>query len=164
MNIGLVSDSHGQAGRLGRAVGELVERGAEAIVHCGDLGSLRCVRALGAAGVPTWATAGNMDRHVAHLAGVAAHSGVTFGRRSAELDLGDGRYLVAVHGHDEDLLAELIGGGQFAYVCHGHTHRRRDDHVGAVHVINPGAVQRAVPHSAALLDTQTDTVTFLEVD
>jgi len=104
MKIGLVSDSHGKADRQSRAVRELVDRGAEAIVHCGDLGSSECVRALGAAGVPSWATAGNMDRHSPHLGEVAAHSGVTFGCRRVELDLGDGRRLVAVHGHDEALL------------------------------------------------------------
>ena len=163
MKIGLVSDSHGKADRLGLAVRELVERGAEAIIHCGDLGSTQCLRALAEGGVPSWATAGNMDRRVPHLAEVAAHSRVTFGRRYVELDLGDGRHLVALHGHEAALLDELITGGQFPYICHGHTHCRRDEHIGAVHVINPGAIQRAAVHSAALLDTEADTVAFLDV-
>lgn len=163
MKIGLVSDTHGNARRLARALAMLLEHGAEVIVHCGDIGSDECVRLLGSAGVPAWAVAGNMDRHLPHLAATAAGAGVTFHARTIEVPLPDGRYLVAVHGHDDGLMEELLAGRQSAYVCHGHSHRRRDARLGTTRVINPGALHRAHPPSAALLDTGMDEVVFLDV-
>jgi len=161
MKIGLVSDSHGKADRLRRALELLVERGAEVVVHCGDLGNSDCVRALGAAGVPAYAVAGNMDRPLPALASVAAGSGVTFGARSVEIPLADGRHLIATHGHDGRFVDEVVAGQQFAYLCHGHTHQRRDVRIGQMRVVNPGAIHHGDPHSAALLDTETDSVEFV---
>jgi predicted phosphodiesterase len=37
LRIGILSDTHDQVARTGRAVAALVARGAEALVHCGDL-------------------------------------------------------------------------------------------------------------------------------
>jgi len=39
MRIGILSDSHDQRQRTARAVALLVDQGAEALVHCGDLPS-----------------------------------------------------------------------------------------------------------------------------
>jgi len=161
MKIALVSDSHGKADRLGRAIGMLIDKGAEVVVHCGDLGGADCLRVLGAAGVPAYAVAGNMDRHVPHLAEVAASCGVTFGARSVEVDLGNGRLLIATHGHDERLVGEVCARRQYAYLCHGHTHVRCNTRVGSMQVVNPGAVHRGRPRSAALLDSETGQVEFI---
>ncbi len=162
MKIGIVSDSHGKTRRLERAVRMLVERGAAAIVHCGDLEGSESLTVLGDAGAAAYAVAGNMDRHSPHLADAAAGAGVTFGWRTVEVELGDGRLLTATHGDDDRLLAELLAGEQFAFVCCGHTHQRRLTRLGAVTVINPGAIHRANPHSAAMLDTDTGDVTFMD--
>jgi len=64
--------------------------------------------------------------------------------------------VAATHGHDPRLLGELIADCQFPYVCHGHTHRLRDERVGDVRIINPGALHRAKMHTVAVLDTDTD--------
>jgi predicted phosphodiesterase len=37
-------------------------------------------------------------------------------------------------------------------VCHGHTHRRREERVGKTLVLNPGAIYRANPHTFAIVD------------
>ncbi len=163
MNIGIVSDSHGKADQLGRALIALRHRGADVVVHCGDVGGTACIRVLGQSGVKAYVVAGNMDRPPEPLAAVAAGEDVEFQWRSVEVPLDDGRFLAATHGHDADLLAELVAGGQFPYVCHGHTHHRRDDRIGSVRVINPGALAHANPAaSVALLDTEADMVSFIE--
>lgn len=166
MKIGILSDSHGKAKRLRAAVAALVERGAERIVHCGDVGSPGCIEVLGAAGVEACAVAGNMDRRPGKLAAAAERAGVVFAIDSVEVPLGDGRYLAATHGHREGLLDELVAGGEFAYVCHGHTHRVRDERVGRVRVINPGALRSSRDPgrpTVALLDTASDSLEFLDV-
>ena len=73
-----------------------------------------------------------------------------------EVPLGDGEHLAATHGHRETILDGLIGGQQFPYVCHGHSHRVRDERIGRTRVINPGALHHAKVHTIAMLDTDTD--------
>ena len=165
VKIGILSDSHGRTKRLASALKALLDRGAEAVVHCGDICAVECLEALCACGVPAHVVAGNMDRHVARLQTAAARGGANFAWEVIEVDLGDGRRLAATHGSDEAVLEQLVSGGQFAYVCHGHTHRRRDERIGAVRVINPGALYhpRDGKPTVALLDCRTDQLEFLGV-
>jgi len=163
MVIGIVSDTHGKAGRLRQALAVLVERGARAIVHCGDIGSTECLTALAEAGLPAYAVVGNMDRHLDRLAAEARRTGVVLSFDTILLPLSDGTYLAATHGQDAAALAQLIGAGRFRYVCHGHTHRVRDERVGACRVINPGALHFARPMTVAVLDTDADTVEHVEI-
>ena len=166
MRIGLVSDSHGEAQMLRRGVELLCARGAEVIVHCGDIGSLECLDVLAEAPVPSHAVAGNADLRVdpgAERLAARASGKLDFHVASVELDLGDGVRLAATHGHDRDLLDELIAGGRFAYVCHGHTHTPRNERVGSVRVVNPGCLHRRTP-TVALLDTAADAVEHIGVD
>ena len=166
MKIGIVSDSHGKTRRLRAALEMLTQRGAECIVHCGDVGSPDCMALLGEASPEAYAVAGNMDRRPHPLLAAAVKANVTFSLTAVEVPIGDGRYLAATHGHDPDLLAALIAGERFPYVCHGHTHRAGDRRVGRVRVINPGALRspRDPRHpTAALLDTDADTVELFTV-
>jgi len=166
MLIGLLSDSHANTSRLENAVSLLVARDAEIIVHCGDIVATNHVSILASAGVPAYLVAGNMDRRPAKLAEEARKCGVNFAPDFLDVPLGDGRYLIALHGHNEQLLGELVTGGQFPYICHGHTHRAADNTCGSVRVICPGALAhpRSPKHpTAAILDTDSDTVKFIEV-
>ncbi len=162
MKIGILSDSHGKAQRLAAALEVFSDRGVDAIVHCGDAGSVECIEMLGVAGAAACAVAGNMDRRRTRaMAAAAERCGVAFATSFVEVPLGGGQFLVATHGHDAGLLAELIAGEQFPYICHGHTHRVRDERVGKVRVINPGALAHPRdPHypTVAILDTDTDAV------
>ena len=166
MKIGIVSDSHGSASRLKAALEALVGLGAEALVHCGDIGSVECLEVLGRAGAPAHLVLGNMDRHGAKLAAAAEEYGVALGPEVIEVPIGDGRHLAATHGHHERVFAELVMGQQFPYVCHGHTHRVRDERVENTRVINPGALRhpKDPKHpAAAILDTETDTLRHIAV-
>lgn len=163
MKIGIVSDSHGNEAKLRLAVAALCERGAELLVHCGDVGSAGCVETLGESGVPAYVVAGNTDSDVEALELAAGRCGVHFCRDVIEVPLDAGRRLAALHGHHPHLLRERIEGGQFAYVCVGHTHFKGDRQVGPTRVINPGALHRAFPATAALLDTAAETVEYLVI-
>jgi len=124
MRIGIVSDCHGDCRRLREALRVLRQRGAEAVVHCGDIGSTKCVRALGAAGVPAYLVLGNTDRRVAELQRAARDAGVRLEGETAELAVDGERRLAAAHGHDDAVLNELVLEGRFAYLCHGHAPAR----------------------------------------
>ncbi|MGA2265811.1 MAG: YfcE family phosphodiesterase [Phycisphaerae bacterium] len=164
MKIGILSDSHGHLERLGAAVAAFQTAGAEVIVHCGDVGSLECLEAMAAAAVPCYVVTGNIDRpYVEALADTAAAHGLCFHEQMITIPLGGGRTLAAVHGHDEALLKQLVAGGQYAYVCHGHTHKVADTRVGCVRVINPGALHDCHPHTVAVLNTETDDLQVIPV-
>jgi hypothetical protein len=164
MKVGIVSDTHGKAKRLAAALEALERRDVEAIVHCGDLGTVECLEMLASAGVPAYAVAGNMDRHAGDLEAVARQCGVAFGVESVEIVLPDDRCIGVTHGHFEGVLREMIESGRCAYVCTGHTHRPADTRVGEVRVINPGALRCARGRQGktiAILDTDADTVEFI---
>ena len=166
MRIGLVSDSHGKRGALKNALYLLVSRKVEAIVHCGDLCCTSCLHLLDRLDVPVWLVAGNMDSHLRGLDHAVERSAVTFSYSSVEVPLENGEYLVATHGHDLALLDSLIGGGHFPYVCHGHTHRAKDERAEEVRVICPGPLcgprYPSFP-TAAILDTGDDSLQFFNV-
>jgi uncharacterized protein len=163
MIIGILSDSHGKLDRLGQAIAVLKRRGAEAIVHCGDIGRPECLLMLAASGLPVYAVAGNMDAPAEGLADAACGCGVQFGADVVRVALERGQ-LAVTHGNDSAITARLIHGGQFRYVCVGHTHVPRDERVGPTRVINPGALYRAHAPSVAILDTVKDTVEQIEIE
>ena len=162
MKIGIVSDSHGQAKRLAAAVAALRTAGAEALVHCGDLGSTECLSVLAEAHVPCYAVAGNMDLHIDGLSEAAAARGVCFHPQFVTVPLGDGRTLAATHGNTGQM-RKLVNSGDYAYVCCGHTHKAADIRDGDVRVINPGALYHCRPYTVALLDTVTDELHLLTI-
>ncbi|MCD6365279.1 MAG: metallophosphoesterase family protein [Planctomycetes bacterium] len=164
MRVGIVSDSHGREKTLAAALEVLSAENVRAIVHCGDIGSQACLAQLGGFEGDSYAVAGNTDRHIAELSALAAEAGVAFHPVVVEVPIDVGRYLAATHGHNEHVLAELIAGKEFPYVCHGHTHRARDERVGSVRVICPGALRHPrEPHypTVAVLDTAEDSLVLL---
>ncbi|MBN1941684.1 MAG: YfcE family phosphodiesterase [Phycisphaerae bacterium] len=167
MRIGILSDTHGKSKRLTKALDMLALRGAEVLVHCGDVLEAGDVTQLGGFPGPAYLTAGNMDRHgMRSLAEAARAACVHFAADFLAVELGDGRHLAVTHGHHETLLEELIRGGQYAYVCHGHSHRRRDERFGPTRVLNPGALYHPRGRDGEtilLLDVHADAAEFLRL-
>lgn len=173
MILGLLSDTHGQRQRARLAVRLLQERGATAFVHCGDVGGAGVLEEL--AGLRAWVVWGNVDDPTAGLVRFAESLGVTVAREvPLRIEL-DGRVLGVGHGHEpvfsrletfaDQRDARLLRGPWQGchYVLHGHTHVPRDERVGPLRFINPGALHRASPPTVATLDLATDTVGFWQV-
>lgn len=163
MKLGILSDTHNDTANTRRALELLRERGAERLIHCGDLTTPEIVELFDSWQVDI--VTGNMDRAHRMLENAAFGLGTaTFGDTfTAEID---GVRVAATHGHYEGLLDELIRSGLYAYVFHGHTHRRRDEQIGETRVINPGALggTRRQSRSFAVLDTSSGQLEFVELD
>ena len=168
--IGLLSDSHGRAETTRRAVAVLCEAGAERLIHLGDVGNIEVIDALLVsnaaaadpdATLPAHLVFGNVDWDHHDLGVYARHLGM-----HVEHPLGcvkaDGVTVCFTHGDNPRLLDEALA-RQPKYLCHGHTHQKRDERVGPTRLINPGALFRAATYTVALLDTDHDRVTFLPV-
>jgi len=166
--LGLVSDSHGKIERTRRAVALLLERGADAILHLGDicdedvLDALVGLRGAGGVDVPARALLGNMDLDPHGMTRYADSLGVPIDHPAGRYRM-SGKSIAAHHGHLRGF-EERAGGEGADYYLHGHTHRARDERRGGVRVINPGAIMRAPRHTCALLDCAGDEVTFFEIE
>jgi hypothetical protein len=107
---------------------------------------------------------GNMDRMPALGLAVEALHGRGRLARYHDLVL-DGFRILLLHGDEGGLLHRLIHSGRYAYVLHGHTHRRADRRMGSTRVINPGALgglRRESP-SVCILDLETGQACFVEL-
>lgn len=160
MVLGVLSDSHGDAAATARAVAVLESRGAEALIHCGDVGSLGVLDQL--AGRPAWFVFGNCDTPDASWRDYVRTLGLAWPEAPVRLEL-DGRRIAVVHGH-ERVFRALLSDPDLDYLFYGHTHVYRDQRSGRLRAINPGALHRARTRTVARLDLATDELTFLTLD
>jgi len=160
MLIGILSDTHDRVDAMAAGVALLRDRGAEMFVHCGDVGGERVLDLLcGLKSVVVW---GNTDFDQAELSRYAATLGIEGRGLLAELEV-DGKRIAVTHGHDHRLMSRIVAGGQHDYLLHGHSHVMRDERVGRVRIINPGALARAAKKTVALLDVRGDVVKHFDV-
>ncbi|HOA75012.1 MAG TPA: YfcE family phosphodiesterase [Phycisphaerae bacterium] len=159
MKLGIMSDSHGRVGRVRDALAILDAAGAEAIVHCGDVGGIEVLEEL--AGRRCWFVWGNTDYpHPTWRASVEA-LGLPWPDGPVEFTAA-GRRIAVYHGHEPGFEG-AIRSGRSEYLLHGHSHRKADYRVGPTRVINPGALHRVGVPTVAILDVQSDDLSFLEV-
>lgn len=163
MKIGILSDTHNAQDNTKTALAALRERGVAQIIHCGDLTTPEMVYLF--SGWRVTFVLGNMDRGGMLALGEAANQiGAARPRDLAEVRADD--MLIGVtHGDNGSRLQSMIVSGKYAVVCHGHTHRRRDEHNTAysVRVLNPGALGGNHPEarSVCVLDTVSGGVEFI---
>ena len=159
MKIGILSDTHDQVERTSVAVSALIQAGAKALVHCGDITCRDVVLECG--GLPSIYVFGNNDYdHDDLRRAILEMGGVCLGRGgTVELD---GRQIAVTHGDLEREVRRLADANP-DYLLFGHSHVSTDDRQGATRWINPGALHRADPHSVAVLDLGTDSLQFLTI-
>jgi uncharacterized protein len=147
MIIGIVSDTHGHVENAHRAARLLATLEVELVLHCGDIGSPEIIAAFQR--WPTHFVFGNVDSRPEPLIAAIEAARQTCHGRFGSLDLA-GRRVAFLHGDDARLLVATIDDRQYDLVCYGHTHQPDYRCVGTKHVVNPGALFRANPHSLAV--------------
>lgn len=160
MRIGIVSDSHGNQRNVTQALKLLSERKVTLILHCGDIDDASTVWLF--AGTPTHFVLGNCDADERAIQRAAAASGGVFHGRFGDLRLAE-RSIAMLHGDDHERLRSAAQSGQYDYLCHGHTHQAGEQQVGNTLVVNPGALHRARPKTAVVLDLATGEREWLRV-
>ena len=161
MLIGILSDTHDEMARTRRAVAQLRDAGAEALIHCGDFTDPLMVTAC--AVLPLWFVFGNNDAdETPALERVAAQCGATCLGWADVVELGGKRIAVA-HGHMSYDIRRLLA-ARPDYLLTGHSHIAADSLEGGVRRINPGALHRANEYSVALLETESGEVRFVPVE
>lgn len=72
--------------------------------------------------------------------------------------------IAVTHSHRGNV-PELVSNGRFAFIFHGHTHRRRDEQINNTRIINPGALggTRHESRSICIVDLATSIVEFIDI-
>ena len=157
MILGILSDTHDRDAAMAAGIETLRRSGAQFFVHCGDIGSRRCIDLL--AGLPSAFVFGNTDWDRAKLARYAASIDVPCYGTFAALEF-DAKQIAVIHGDDFRLKQRLIDEQKHDYLLQGHTHIKDDRRVGKMRLINPGALHRAAVKTVATLDLAADVLRF----
>ena len=154
MLVAVLSDSHDHILNLRRALRLAAERGAAAVIHCGDLVAPFMLRELAAFGGPVHIVFGNNEGDILLHTRVAAElPSLTLHGLLGQIELG-GRRLAFTH--ILELARPLAASGQFAAVFFGHTHTAHTERVGGCLLLNPGDVMgKDAQPSFVLYDTGT---------
>jgi putative phosphoesterase len=134
--------------------------GVDAVLHCGDIGSMAVVELFAA--WPAHFVFGNCDSDHEKFAGQIARAGQTCHGPFGELEF-EGARVALLHSHDGRRFRQTIDSGNYKLVCYGHTHVAAIDRHGETLVVNPGAIYRANPHSVAIVDLPAIEATIIEL-
>ena len=144
MKICIVSDSHDRADALAQAVREAKERGASAVIHCGDIIGAQTLRPAMSAGLPLHLIHGNNvgDSVALHNLMRGSDGLVQYHGMDARIELNGLRIFVV---HYPDYGYAMACTGDWDLVCVGHSHvagieRVRHVKGGETWLVNPGSV------------------------
>jgi putative phosphoesterase len=162
MKIGILSDTHDELDRLEKALTFLRDEKVTTLLHCGDLCGPDIIQMM--SGFDVRIARGNMDRlpELKMMAQIILGNGRLTSVHQFTLD---GYAAAMLHGNDSNRLKSMINSGEYAYVFHGHTHRRRDQMIGRTRVINPGALggTRWQQRSFCILELTTGEARFVRL-
>jgi putative phosphoesterase len=159
VRIGILSDTHDQVRRTGRAVAALKSAGAEALFHCGDITIAEVVHECH--GIPAYFVFGNCDFDRQALREAIDAIGGSCLERGGVVPLA-GRKIAVTHGDCDEELRRLRA-LKPDLLLSGHTHRFSDTSQGSIRQINPGALHRASAWTVALLDLASGRLDLLPI-
>lgn len=144
MKICIVSDSHDRGPMLATAIAEAKTRGAECVLHCGDLIGTNTLRASLKLGLPIHVIHGNNLGDPVSISRLACRSEglLQYYGHDASLELNDRRIFMTHYPHIGEAFARA---GDYDLVCCGHSHEpliseetnRQGRHTW---LVNPGTV------------------------
>jgi putative phosphoesterase len=144
MKVCIVSDSHDNRPLLEAAVRAAKARGAEAVIHCGDVVAPSTLSVLTPLGLPVHVIHGNNSGDLYMMARIASKpdSLVSFYGQDAGIKLSGRRIFVVHYPHYARAMATT---GDWDLVCCGHDHEAKIETVrniqgGDCYMVNPGTV------------------------
>jgi len=144
MMVCIVSDSHDRAEPLAQAVREAKSRGAEAVIHCGDLIGTQSLKPALAEGLPVHLIHGNNigDPQSLHRLAKASNGRLSYHGVDGRFELAGKRIFLV---HYDDYGYAMACTGDWDLVCCGHSHRAEARQIAGVNgrstwLVNPGTV------------------------
>ena len=144
VKVCIVSDSHDRADPIAKAVAAAKERGAELVIHCGDLIGAQTIKPALKSGLPVHAIHGNNlgDAQAMHFQSRMSNGQLQYHGAEARLELAGRKVIVT---HYDHLGYALACTGDWDVVCCGHSHTAEAREVRNVKgtttwLVNPGTV------------------------
>ena len=139
MILSIMSDTHDHIWNLRKALAFIEERGAAAIIHCGDFVAPFMLKELDKAKIQVHGVFGNNDgdQYLLTKLSLTELSHITLYGLTGELEFGD--FKVAFT-HYRAVAEGLAASGRFNLVCFGHSHEVCHEKVGETVLLNPGEV------------------------
>ena len=144
MKVCILSDSHDNLKLLEDAVTDAKQRGAEAILHCGDVVAPSTLKVTRACALPVHVIHGNNtgDTFTMHRMADKSNGLLNYYGQDAGIELGGKKIFMVHYPHYAEAMATT---GKFDLVCCGHDHTTRIEWLdnikgGKTLLINPGTV------------------------
>ena len=159
--IGLISDTHDNVPGIKEAVGIFNKNKCEFVIHAGDIVSGPSLGYFD--GVKLKFILGN---------NVCLGPGIQkFSEKINAENLGKtgeinykGKKIAVINGDKKDELEKAIKEQKYDYIITGHNHKKRDEKIGKIRIINPGGLYLGDDKkSFALLDIEKDIVEFVDI-
>lgn len=164
MKICILSDSHDHIPLLEYAVAEAKERGAEAIVHCGDVVAPSTLARINKFGLPVHAIHGNNTGDLYTLGQLATRTDnvIHYHGMDASIELAGKRIFLVHYPHYAKAMATT---GDWDLVCCGHSHRVHFENMPNVKgtttpLVNPGTVGGVGTSPATYVMADLETMDF----
>ena len=165
MKVGIISDTHGQVDLALSAAREFIFRGAEAVLHCGDIGCDMVLTEMSelfqTLEIRLYVVLGNCDL-AERWDFYPENIGVKVLGRFGEIELA-GKKIAIVHSDDEAVFERAARADQYDYLFSGHTHVRHDKRYRRTRLVNPGSAGRGMHPSCAVLDLVEDELEFFTI-
>lgn len=168
MKVCIVSDSHDNRDLLAAAVADAITRGAEAVLHCGDVVAALTLRVLKRFDVPVHVIHGNNTGDPYTLGKLAYEPGskLHYYGQDAGIELAGRKIFIVHYPHYARAMCTT---GEWDLVCCGHDHRSNIENLpniqgGHTLLVNPGTVAGiGAPPTYAFGDLQTLQFEILDV-
>lgn len=167
MKVCIVSDSHDNRYLLAAAVKDAQQRGAEAVLHCGDVVAPTTLRILNPIGLPVHVIHGNNTGDMYSLSRLShnTESVVTYYGQDAGIELAGKKIFMVHYPHYAEAMATT---GRWNIVCCGHDHkasiREIENIKGTTSLfLNPGTVG-GVGASPTYIMGDLESMTFEIID
>lgn len=154
MKVIVISDSHANIANLKQVMGFAKKIKAGAVIHCGDWNNIAAVKTVLLYRIPLYSVLGNadIDPEIEELLTMECKK---FDRVFLEFELNE-RKIGVVHKLDIKHQPSVIN---CDIVFAGHTHKQVNKVVGAIRLINPGALEDDV--NFAVYDTVLNKVELI---
>ena len=164
MKICILSDSHDHIPLLDAAVADAVTRGAEAVLHCGDVVAPSTLKCLNKYQLPVHVIHGNNSGDLYTLGQMATQPDnvIEYHGMDAGVELAGKRIFLVHYPHYARAMAAT---GDWDLVCCGHSHKTSFDSLpnirgGQTPLINPGTIGGVGKSPATYIMADLETMVF----
>ena len=159
MNIGIISDTHDDLLSLKSAIRIFNESKVKYVIHAGDYVFPGVVKEFKRLNAKLIGVLGNNDGEKLGLSKNFQEIGGELHGEFCNLEL-DNLKIAIYHGTSNEMTEAIISSQLYPLVIHGHTHKKRDDKIRDVLVLNPGSAHREFPNIDGEIEAEPSIIIF----